>query len=194
MKQNYLAIITIIVLLIDFLLSWYHFEILYVVNRGMLDLVYILFRLIFLILFFIIIIKNIKSSFKPNYRVLDRIILLILIFYISFMFSTDIDLLKTKIEFNKYLDDRIEIINKIKKDNIKGTIKLTEKSKRLAPERCVKIYQNDEKVTSISFSILSAALSSDIGLVYTNDINSLMKLERTEEVLKIKDNWYYIIF
>ena len=76
MKRNYLAIITIIVLLIDFLLSWYHFEILYVVNRGMLDLVYILFRLIFLILFFIIIIKNIKSSFKPNYRVLDRIILL----------------------------------------------------------------------------------------------------------------------
>ena len=44
------------------------------------------------------------------------------------MFSTDIDLLKTKIEFNKYLDDRIEIINKIKKDNIKGTIKLTEKN------------------------------------------------------------------
>lgn len=194
MKRNYLAIITIIVLLIDFLLSWYHFEILYVVNRGMLDLVYILFRLIFLILFFIIIIKNIKSSFKPNYRVLDRIILLILIFYISFMFSTDIDLLKTKIEFNKYLDDRIEIINKIKKDNIKGTIKLTGKNKRLVPERCVKIYQNDEKVTSISFSILSAALSSDIGLVYTNDINSLMKMERTEEILKIKDNWYYIIF
>lgn len=196
MKKYFLVIISILILMIDFIFNWYHYEIMYtILNHEILILIYPIFRIIFLIIFSLIFLKILKKSFMPNYRVLDRINLLILIFYILFMFSTNINVIKTRFEFKKYLNDRIKLINNIKKEKITGgNIKLTGKYKKLASYRSVKIYENDASKISISFVILSSSLSRNIELLYSNDIKNILEMQNVERILKIRDNWYYIEF
>lgn len=189
MKKNSesLILFSLILCFICFLNNWFGDEII-----ARLFIFSVIINLILFIIYIILVIKTIKSDNK----LFIEILILMIIPILSFI---DFRLYKTKIELDKYMDERLEIIEMVKNNELEyyfeKNIKLP-KYKNVSQDGEIYVYQNDEEQV-IGFWVFRGMQSGSTELIYSSKGEELIKENETGhpiiEIKKLKDNWYYVI-
>ena len=195
MKKYILLIISVIVMILSFLNSWF--------SDYLLDSLFIFALIPGLILFVgwiiclvLSIIKLIKD--KNVFNIISFIaVILTALLVLFFPFRET----KVKLELNLYEEKRLEIIrmiedNKLKVDDL-GNVKLPNKYKKVSTSGEVAVYQNDKDGKVIGFWVFRGMLSGSIQLVYSNGGEEMIRSSEIEHPIvsidKLKDNWYYVV-
>ena len=194
MKKYILLIVSVIVMILSFLNSWF-FE-------QLLDSLFIFALIPSLILFVgwiiclvLSIIKLIKD--KNVFNIISFIaVILTALLVLFFPFRET----KVRLELNLYEEKRLEIIrmiedNKLKVDDL-GNVKLPNKYKKVSTSGEVAVHQNDKDGKVIGFWVFRGMLSGSIQLVYSNGGEEMIRSSEIEHPIvsidKLKDNWYYV--
>ena len=194
MKKYLVLIVSIILLVLVFINSWYSdylFDSLFIFA--------IIPSIILFVVYIICLIVSIKGLVKTFEIVnLFSIIILIIIGFIVLLFP--FREMKTNLEFKKYEKDRLKIIqmiknNKLEADDI-GNVKLPSEYKNISTSGEIYIYQNNNDGQVIGFWIFRGMLSGSVQLVYSTGGEKLIRTKETSHqivgVKKLKDNWYYV--
>ena len=195
MKKYILLIISVIVLILSFLNSWFSdmlFDSLFMFALIP-GLVLFVGWIICLVLSVIKIIKN-----KNVFNIISLIVTVLTALLILFFPFREA---KVRLELNLYEEECLEIIrmiedNKIKVDDL-GNAKLPDKCKKVSTSGEVAVYQNDEDGKLIGFWVFRGMLSSSVQLVYSTGGEQLIRSSDIEHPIvsidKLKDNWYYVV-
>ena len=195
MKKYILLIVSVIVMLLSFLNSWF--------SDQLLDSLFIFALIPSLILFVgwiiclvLSIIKLIKD--KNVFNIISFIaVILTALLVLFFPFRET----KVRLELNLYEEKRLEIIkmledNKLKVDDL-GNVKLPNKYKKVSTSGEVAVYQNDKDGKVIGFWVFRGMLSGSIQLVYSNGGEEMIMSSEIEHPIvsidKLKDKWYYVV-
>ena len=195
MKKYILLIISVIVMILSFLNSWF--------SDQLFDSLFIFALIPGLILFVgwiiclvLSIIKLIKDRNVFNIiSLIVTVLTALLILFFPFRES------KVRLELNLYEEERLEIIkmiedNKLKVDDL-GNDKLPNKYKKVSTSGEVAIYQNDEDGKVVAFWIFRGMLSGSVQLVYSSGGEEIIRSSEIEHPIvsidKLKDNWYYVV-
>ena len=193
MKRNILLIISILIMIISFINGWYQDYLMS--NTFLVAIIPSLILIIAEIICFIIALIKLNKT-KDKIYILSQIILVLTIILVTvFPFSE----IRTKIEFNHHLDKRMEVIDKIKNNELEienGNIELPDEYKKVSIDGEVYVYQNDEQATVISFWVLRMPLSGSLELIYSSGGEQLIRNnEKGHPIVsinKIKENWYFV--
>lgn len=196
MKKHLLLILSLLLFLGFFAISWYGDQLFDAIFVFVVP-IYIILAICFVVLLVLSIRKIVKYKAYANLASIAVLTLLVII--IAFFPFRDA---KTKFEFGRYEEDRIEVVEMIKnhqlqpKDEI-GNIVLPNEYKRISTSGEVFEYQNDKDGQVIGFWIFRGMLSGSIELVYSTGGEELIKANETghpiTKIEKLKDNWYYVI-
>ena len=195
MKKYILLIVSVIVLILSFLNSWF--------SDMLFDSLFIFALIPSLVLFVgwiiclvLSIIKLIKD--KNVFNIISFIaVILTALLVLFFPFRET----KVRLELNLYEEKRLEIIrmiedNKLKVDDL-GNVKLPNKYKKVSTSGEVAVYQNDEDCKVIAFWVFRGMLSGSIQLVYSDGGEEMIIDSEIENPIisidKLKDNWYYVV-
>lgn len=195
MKKYILLIVSVIVMILSFLNSWF--------SDQLLDSLFIFALIPGLILFVgwiiclvLSIIKLIKD--KNVFNIISFIaVILTALLVLFFPFRET----KVRLELNLYEEKRLEIIrmiedNKLKVDDL-GNVKLPNKYKKVSTSGEVAVYQNDKDGKVIGFWVFRGMLSGSIQLVYSTGGEEMIRSSEIEHPIvsidKLKDNWYYVV-
>ena len=193
MKKYLMLFISIIILILSVVKSWY--------SNQLIDLLFVFYFIPNLILFLLFnfclvnSIKKIKEKFYINY--INLIILLIsVLLFIFFPFRE----FKVKYELDKFEDERLKIIEKITNYELKideiGNVKLPKEYKRYSTSGEVFAYQNNEEGQVIGFWILRGIQSGSVELIYSTGGEDLIRKNETghpiTKIEKLKENWFYV--
>ena len=195
MKKYILLIISVIVMILSFLNSWF--------SDQLLDSLFIFALIPGLILFVgwiiclvLSIIKLIKD--KNVFNIISFIaVILTALLVLFFPFRET----KVRLELNLYEEKRLEIIrmiedNKLKVDDL-GNVKLPAKYKKVSTSGEVAVYQNDEHGKVIGFWVFRGMLSGSVQLIYSTGGEKIIRSSEIEHPIvsvdKLKDNWYYVV-
>ena len=195
MKKYILLIISVIVMILSFLNSWF--------SDQLLDSLFIFALIPGLILFvgWIIclvfsIIKLIKDRNVFNIISFIEVILTALL-VLFFPFRE----VKVRLELNLYEEERLEIIKMIEDNRLEvddlGNSKLPDKYKNVSTSGEIAVYQNNEEGIVIAFWVFRGMQSGSVQLIYSTGDEKLIRDNETGHTIvsvdKLKDNWYYVI-
>lgn len=195
MKKYILLIISVIVMILSFLNSWF--------SEQLLDSLFIFALIPSLVLFvgwIICLILSITKIIK-NKNVFNIISLIVVILTALLVLFFPFREAKVRLELNLYEEERLEIIrmiedNKLKVDDL-GNVKVPDKYKKVSTSGEVAVYQNDEDGKVIGFWVFRGMLSGSIQLVYSTGGEQLIRSSDIEHPIvsidKLKDNWYYVV-
>lgn len=195
MKKYILLIVSVIVLIISFLNSWF--------SDMLFDSLFVFAVITSLVLFVgwvvclvFSIIKLIKD--KGIFNILSlAVVILTAILFLFFPFRET----KVKLELKLFEDERLEIIkmiedNKLEIDEL-GNAKLPEKYRKVSTSGEIAIYQNDEDGKVIAFWVFRGMQSGSVQLIYSTGGEKLIRDNETGHLIvstdKLKDNWYYVV-
>lgn len=195
MKKYILLIVSVIVLILSFLNSWF--------SDMLFDSLFIFALIPSLVLFVgwiiclvLSIIKLIKD--KNVFNIISFIaVILTALLVLFFPFRET----KVRLELNLYEEKRLEIIrmiedNKLEVDDI-GNAELPDKYKKVSTSGEVAVYQNDEEGKVIVFWVFRGMLSGSVELIYSTGGEKLIRDNEVGypivSIEKLKDNWYYVI-
>lgn len=195
MKKYILLIVSVIVMILSFLNSWF--------SDQLLDSLFIFALIPSLILFVgwvtclvFAIIKLIKEKTILNILSLVLVILTaLLVLFFPFREA------KVRLELNLYEDERLEIIymvedNKLEIDDLDNA-KLPDKYKKISTSGEVVVYQNDEDGKVVAFWVFRGMLSGSVQLIYSTGGEQLIRDNETGHPIvsidKLEDNWYYVV-
>lgn len=195
MKKYILLIISIIVLIIAFINSWF--------SDMLFDALFIFALIPSFILFVgwtICLVFSIKKFIKDK-NILNILSLAIVILTALLILFFPFRRTKVKIELELFKKERLEIIRLIENDKLEidkmGNAKLPNKYKKLSSSGEVAIYQNDEDGKVIVFWVFRGTLSGSVQLIYSTDGEKLIRYNETAHSIvsvdKLKDNWYYVV-
>ena len=194
MKKYLVLIVSIILLVLVFINSWYSdylFDSLFIFA--------IIPSVILFVVYIICLILSIKGLVKTFETVnLFSIIILIIIGFIVLMFP--FREIKTNLEFKKYEKDRLKIIQMIKNNILEvddiGNVKLPSEYKNISTSGEIYIYQNNSDDQVIGFWIYRGMLSGSVQLIYSTGGGKLIRTNETSHqiisIKKLKNNWYYV--
>lgn len=157
------------------------------------------FPVIFLRLFLIIVFVKLSYSIiryfkftKNKFKIINVFFIVMTIFVNFYSFR----LMKTKLELWLFEDERNEIIEKVKNNELKyyygGNIKLPN-YKYVSSDGEIYVYQNDDEHV-IGFWIFRGLLSGSIQLIYSSSDEKLIYENKSSiiKIIKLKDHWYYV--
>lgn len=195
MKKYILLIISVIVMILSFLNSWF--------SAQLLDSLFIFALIPGLILFVgwiiclvLSIIKLIKD--RNVFNIISFIAVFLTALLVLFFLFREV---KVRLELNLYEEERLEIIkmiedNKLEVDDL-GNSKLPNKYKNVSTSGEIAVYQNDEEGIVIAFWVFRGMQSGSVQLVYSTGGEKLIRDNETGHTIvsvdKLKDNWYYVI-
>lgn len=195
MKKYILLIISVIVMILSFLNSWFWDQ--------LLDSLFIFALIPSLVLFVGWIICLVVSIIK---LIKDRNIFNIISFIVIILTALLVLLFpfreaKARLELTLYEDERLEIIkmiedNKLEVDDL-GNVKLPNKYKKISTSGEVAVYQNNEDGKVVAFWVFRGMLSGSVQLIYSTGGEQLIRDNETGHPIvnvdKLKDNWYYVV-
>lgn len=195
MKKYILLIISVIVMILSFLNSWF--------SDQLLDSLFIFALIPGLILFVGWIICLVLSIIKiiKNKNVFNIISLIVTVLTALLILFFPFREAKVRFELNLYEEECLEVIkmiedNKLKVDDL-GNVKLPNKYKKVSTSGEVAVYQNDEDCKLIGFWVFRGMLSGSVQLVYSTGGEQLIRFSDIEHPIvsidKLKDNWYYVV-
>ena len=193
MKKYLYLIISILYFITFFILNWYSdniFRVSFILLSIISFVIYILFPCLLLYL----IIKIIEK--KSYIDIISVIILNITgIFNMNFPYRE----IKTKVEFNKYEIQRLEIIEMIKDEKLIpdefNNVVLPDDYKNCSVDGEAYIYQNNIEGIEISFWMFRGMQSGSVELIYSTGEELIRKNEsgpQIRKIEKIQDNWYLV--
>lgn len=195
MKKYKILIFLLIIIALNILFNWFYYEIL--TYKPFLSFI---FRALFFASFIYILIFLIKKLTKRESMLLNRICLVIFVAYLIFWYYFPFTFVRCKLEMNNYEKERINIINKIRNDEISSdiTIYLPKNESKVATDGIVRVYMNNSNGVVVAFNIYYGGIfASDIEVIYSSlgidGINNVTKNTRVKEIKKLKGNWYYVI-
>lgn len=107
--------------------------------------------------------------------------------------------IKTKVEFNKYEIQRLEIIEMIKDEKLIpdefNNVVLPDDYKNCSVDGEAYIYQNNIEGIEISFWMFRGMQSGSVELIYSTGEELIRKNEsgpQIRKIEKIQDNWYLV--
>ena len=193
-KSVVLLILSILFLIFSFLNNWYICQ--------LYDAIFLLAIIPYIILMFsfnVILVLSIKliSKDKMYINILNLIFLTLSVILFKFFPFTKA---KVRYEVNKYEKQRLEIIEKIKNNDLKDVrhniIELPKHYKKISTGGEVYVYQNDENGQVIGFWEFHGMQSGSIIVVYSTGGEELIRAKETGhpiiKVEKLKDGWYYV--
>ena len=195
MKKYILLIISVIVMILSFLNSWF--------SDQLLDSLFIFAIIPSLVLFvgwIICLVFSITKLIKDKsvFNILSLIVVILTALLVLFFPFREA---KVRFELNLYEEERLEVIkmiedNKLKVDDL-GNVKLPNKYKKVSTGGEVAVYQNDEDGKVIAFWVFRGMLSGSVQLVYSTDGEKIIRDSEIENPIisidKLKDNWYYVV-
>lgn len=194
MKKYKLFILSIFMIIINFLFNWFYCEIIRVLPFWS-----SLISLLSFIIFIYLLISFTRKIINKENLLLNGISLCILIIYLIFKMCFPFIFIKSKLELNFYENKRIEVIEKIKDGEISSftekTIYLPEDYSDVAVGGTVSVYVNNENDIVIGFNVYSGGVfASDIEIIYSSiGSDEVYKITGIKEVKRLKENWYYVI-
>ncbi len=195
MKKYKILIFLLIIIALNILFNWFYYEIL--TYKPFLSFI---FRALFFASFIYILIFLIKKLTKRESMLLNCICLVIFVAYLIFWYYFPFTFVRCKLEMNNYEKERINIINKIRNDEISSdiTIYLPKNESKVATDGIVRVYMNNSNGVVVAFNIYYGGIfASDIEVIYSSlgidGINNVTKNTRVKEIKKLKGNWYYVI-
>lgn len=195
MKKYILLIISVIVMILSFLNSWF--------SDQLLDSLFIFALIPGLILFVgwiiclvLSIIKLIKD--KSVFNILSFIAVILTALLVLFFPFREV---KVRLELNLYEEERLEIIKMIEDNRLEvddlGNSKLPDKYKNVSTSGEIVVYQNNEEGIVIAFWVFRGMQSGSVQLIYSTGGEKLIRDNETghpiASVDKLKDNWYYVV-
>ena len=194
MKKYSNFILSILILIFSFIKCWYSDYLL-----NLLFVFYIILDLILLIGYFKCLITNVRNLKQKIsvVNILTTIILVIIAILVLFFPFRDV---KIKYELNLYEEDRLEVINMIKNNELKsdeiGNVTLPNKYKKISTSGQVFVYQNNDEGQVVGFWVFRGILSGSIKVIYSNGGEDLIKSNEEghsiTKIEKLKHNWYYV--
>lgn len=195
MKKYILLIVSVIVLMLSFLNSWF--------SDMLFDSLFIFALIPNLILFIgwvvCLVISIIKL--KKDKRLLNIVPMIVTILTALLVLFFPFREAKVRFELNLYEDERLEIIkmiedNKLEVDDL-GNVELPEKYKKVSTGGEVAVYQNAKDGKVIAFWVFRGMQSGSVQLIYSAGGEKLIKDNETGHPIvsidKLKDNWYYVV-
>lgn len=195
MKKYILLIISVIVMILLFLNSWF--------SDQLSDSLFIFALIPSLVLFvgwIICLVFSITKLIKDKsvFNIISFIaVILTAVLVLFFPFREA----KVRLDLNLYEEERLEIIkmiedNKLEVDDL-GNAKLPNKYKKVSTGGKVKVYQNDEGGKVIAFWVFRGVQSGSVELIYSTGGEKLIRdNEKGHPIVsvdKLKDNWYYVV-
>lgn len=195
MKKYILLIISVIVMILTFLNSWF--------SDQLLDSLFIFALIPSLVLFVgwiiclvVSIIKLIKD--RNVFNIISLIVVVLTALLVLFFPFREV---KVRLELNLYEDERLEIIKMIEDNKLEvndlGNTKLPNKYKKVSTSGEVAVYQNDEDGKAIVFWIFRGMQSGSVQLIYSTGGEELIRDNETGHPIvsidKLKDDWYYVV-
>ena len=195
MKKYILLIVSVIVMVLSFLNSWFFDQ--------LLDFLFIFALIPSLILFvgwIICLVLSITKLIKDKnvFNIISLIVVILTALLVLFFPFREV---KVRLELNLYEEERLEIIrmiedNKLKVDDL-GNVKVPDKYKKVSTSGEVAVYQNDEDGKVIGFWVFRGMLSGSVQLVYSTCGEKTIRSSNIEHPIvsidKLKDNWYYVV-
>ena len=195
MKKYILLIISVIVMILSFLNSWF--------SDQLLDSLFIFSLIPSLVLFvgwIICLVFSITKLIKDKsvFNILSLIVVILTALLVLFFPFREA---KVRFELNLYEEERLEVIkmiedNKLEVDDL-GNSKLPDKCKKVSTSGEVAVYQNDEDGKLIGFWVFRGMLSGSVQLIYSTGGEELIRSSDIEHPIvsidKLKDNWYYVV-
>ena len=194
MKKYGILIISILILFISFIKSWYS-DFLF----DKLFIFYIIPNLLLFILFNFCFITSLVKIGKER-KLINIISIIILLFSVLLFVFFPFRKVKTDYELNRFEKARLEIIDKIIHNELKpddlGNVKLPKEYKKYSVSGEVTVYRNDKEGQVICFWIFRGMQSGSVQLMYSTGGEKLIKdNEKGHPIVnieKIKDKWYYV--
>lgn len=194
MKRYGILIISILILVISFIKSWYS-DFLF----DKLFIFYIIPNLLLFILFNFCLITSLVKMGKER-KLINIISIIILLCSVLLFVFFPFRKIKTHYELNHFEKARLEIIDKIIYNELKpddlGNVKLPKEYKKYSVSGKVTVYQNDKEGQVICFWIFRGMQSGSVQLMYSTGGEKLIKDNETGHSIvnieKLKDNWYYV--
>lgn len=192
MKKNILMVLVLLEFIITFLLKWFQDQIIdYLFLVSIFADVFILFSFIVL---FIILNKNMSK----NKSMFECFIILIYILNILVILFFPFRKIKTKLEFDLYMNDRLEIINLVKQQksiyNDNNIFVLPNEYKKVSTSGKIIIYKNSSEDTMIGFWIFRGMMSGSVQIIYSSGGEDLIMNSNLDiqHIAQLAENWFYV--
>lgn len=195
MKKYYTIILSVLFFVVAYINNWYADQLL-----DSLFVLYIIPIAILMIAFnYLLLISLIRIFRDKQYMNIASVVILIIsvILCVYFPFREA----KVRIELNMYEEERLEIIDLIKKDELiakdeNGNIELPRKYKKYSTSGEITIYQNNNDGQVIAFWVFRGMQSGSVQLIYSTGGKELIKNNEKghhiTNIEKLKDNWYLV--
>ena len=192
MKRIILMVLVLLEFIITFLLKWFQDQIIdYLFLVSLFADVFILFSLVVLF-----IILNKKMS--KNKSMYEYFIILIYILNILVILFFPFRKIKTNLEFDLYMNDRLEIINLVKQQksiyNDNNIFVLPNEYKKVSTSGEIIIYKNNTEDTMIGFWIFRGMMSGSVLLMYSSGGEDLIMDSSIDiqQINQLDENWFYV--
>ena len=192
MKKNILMVLVLLEFIITFLLKWFQDQIIdYLFLVSIFADVFILFS--FIILFIIL-----NKKMSKNKSMFECFIILIYILNILVILFFPFRKIKTKLEFDLYMNDRLEIINLVKQQksiyNDNNIFVLPNEYKKVSTSGKIIIYKNSSEDTMIGFWIFRGMMSGSVQIIYSSGGEDLIMNSNLDiqHIAKLAENWFYV--
>ncbi len=192
MKKNILMVLVLLEFIITFLLKWFQDKIIdYLFLVSIFADVFILFS--FIVLFMIL-----NKNMSKNKSMFECFIILIYILNILVILFFPFRKIKTKLEFDLYMNDRLEIINLVKQQksiyNDNNIFVLPNEYKKVSTSGKIIIYKNSSEDTMIGFWIFRGMMSGSVQIIYSSGGEDLIMNSNfdIQHIAKLAENWFYV--
>lgn len=194
MKRKKLLIGSIIIFILSFIYNWFAdrlFNSLFIIS--------LIIPLIIFIGFIICFMFSIKDVIE-NKKIINNISVYILIITVLMTFFFPFRMAKTKLELLLYKQDRNEVIEMVKNNELKidvnGNIELPNKYYKISSSGEITVYQNDNDGILICFWIFRGTMSSSTKLIYSNRGEELIKenawIDEIKSITRLEEKWFYV--
>lgn len=194
MKRKQLLIGSIIIFILSFIYSWFAdrlFNSLFIIS--------LIIPLIIFIGFIICFIFSIKDVIG-NKKFINNIPVFILVITVLVTFFFPFRMAKTKLELLLYKQDRNEVIEMVKNNEMKigdnGNVELPNKYHKISSSGEITVYQNDNDGMLICFWIFRGTMSGSTKLMYSNRGEELIKenawIDEIKSIKRLDEKWFYV--
>jgi len=197
MKKYKLLKISVILLILFFLDSWYGDEL---VNSLLL---FSLLTTIPLLVAYVICWRNsIKELIKNHKTIINYLPVIVLITTAILLFNFPFRIAKVKLELMLYKNERTTVIQMVEDGELEagrlGNIELPIEYKQISTSGEILVYQNNKEGTVIGFWVSRGMLlSGSVVLIYSTGGEQLIEANlgahSIKSIEKLKDTWFYVI-
>ncbi len=135
---------------------------------------------------------------SKNKSMFECFIILIYILNILVILFFPFRKIKTKLEFDLYMNDRLEIINLVKQQksiyNDNNIFVLPNEYKKVSTSGKIIIYKNSSEDTMIGFWIFRGMMSGSVQIIYSSGGEDLIMNSNLDiqHIAQLAENWFYV--